>query len=306
MVFSSTFSQDSTNQNVIIEQNTTQKTNKKRLITTLSIGGVSYLGSGYSLYQSWYKDYPTSSFHFHNDWNEWRNVDKTGHVFSAYFQSAWAYDVWRWTGMKPKSALWASAGTSLLAQTTIEVFDGFSEQWGFSAPDFVANTIGIGLFVGQEVLWGSQRVILKTSSSHIDYESMYQDPLVEHTANTLYGSSFSSRFLKDYNAQTTWASININSFVPRSKLPPWLNIAVGYGAENLFGGFDNQRLSTLDQTDLKRYSQVFISLDADLSRIETDSPFVRTFLDILNVIKVPFSTIEINTLGEVKFHLIYF
>lgn len=306
MVFSSTFSQDSTRQNVIIGQNTTQKTNKKRLITTLSVGGVAYLGSGYSLYQSWYKDYPRSSFHFHNDWNEWRNVDKTGHLFSAYFQSAWSYDVWRWTGMSPKGALWASAGTSILAQTTIEVFDGFSEEWGFSATDFAANTLGTGLFVAQQSIWGTQKIILKTSSSPIDYRSRYEDPLVSQTAETLYGRNLTSRFLKDYNAQTTWASFNVRSFMPESKMPTWLNVAVGYGAENLFGGFDNRRLSTLDQGALPRYSQIFISLDADLSKVETDSPFLRTMLDVLNVIKVPFSTIEINTLGEVRFHIIYF
>ena len=147
---------------------------------------------------------------------------------------------------------------------------------------------------------------MKTSSSPINYRDRYGDEAFSVRATELYGSGFFERYLKDYNAQTTWLSVNVNSFARKSRLPKWLNIAVGYGAENLFGGFANQVPNTTADQQLRRYSQILISLDADLSKIHTSSPFIRTLLDILNVFKVPFSTIEINTLGEVKFYAIRF
>ena len=95
------------------------------------------------------------------------------------------------------------------------------------------------------------------------------------------------------------------------RFPKWLNIAVGYGAENMFGGYSNTWdvngvMFDAFEDQFPRYKQFYISLDADLSRIDTGSPFLRTLLDILNIVKLPFSTLEINTLGEVKFHLIRF
>ena len=46
--------------------------------------------------------------------------------------------------------------------------------------------------------------------------------------------------LKDYNGQTYWLSANLKSFFPGSNIPPWLNVAIGYGADGMFGGFENK------------------------------------------------------------------
>ena len=93
-------------------------------------------------------------------------------------------------------------------------------------------------------------------------------------------------------------------------MPSWLNIAVGYGADNLLGGVNNVwelEGELIDATDsFRRHQQFYLSLDMDLSKIKTNSKFLRTVLDVLNYIKVPFSALEINTLGQVKFHFIQF
>lgn len=300
-------SQDYSVQNDLKQNNTTSKVKKKRLAWTLSVGGAIYTGSSFALYDAWYKDFPSEGFHFYNDLGEWRGVDKGGHIFSGYFQSEWAYKTWRWTGMDDQSAIWTGAATALLAQSTIEAMDGFSTEWGFSLSDFGANLIGIGGFAWQQSVWSEQRIRLKSSSTLIDYQDRYGNELYQQRANELYGTGFATRYLKDYNAQNTWISANIRSFFPDSGFPKWLNVAVGYGAGNLFGGFSNdipQLDGSLDQHP--RYSQFFISLDADLSKIDVESPILRTLLDVVNIVKVPFSTIEINTLGEIKFYAIRF
>jgi len=300
------FSQDNHVANVLKSDNTTSDIDKKRLAWSLGLGGAAYTTASITLYDRWYRDYPQGKFHTFNDLGEWRGVDKAGHIFSGYFQSHWAYLGWRWVGMNKKEAIWAGAATGFLAQTTIEVMDGFSEEWGFSIPDFSANLLGIGSFAVQQAIWDEQRILLKTSSTPIDYEERYGQ-VAANRANELFGDGFLTRYLKDYNAQTTWASVNLKSFFPDTSLPDWLNVAVGYGAENMFGGFSNDfEDDELLDLDHRRYSQFYISLDADLSKIETASPFWRTLLDIVNVIKIPFSAIEINTLGEVRFHVIRF
>lgn len=291
----------------------TSQVNKKRRNLALSLGGTTYTLGSIALYETWYKNFPRSSFHFYDDSREWRGMDKAGHVFSTYSQANLCFQGWQWTGQNEKNAIWSGLGCALMFQSTIEVMDGLSTQWGFSWSDMGANLVGAGLFAGQQLKWGEQRIVIKNSSSLPDY-SQYEGvnpTLINDRITNLYGQGFAQRWLKDYNGQTIWLSANIKSFWPKANLPEWLNFSIGYSAENMFGGFTNSWSSdglnfSIDENLYPRYSQFYISLDADLSRIQTDSPFVRTLLDILNVIKVPFSAIEVNTLGEVKMHLIRF
>ncbi len=297
--------QDSTEENDLNPEIATLAPHKKRLKSVIAIGSAAYTVSGISLYDAWYRDYERSRFHFYNDWGHWQHVDKAGHMFAAYFQTNWAYHTWRWAGLNEKNSIWAGMLTSFISQTTIEVMDGFSAGWGFSVPDFLTNTAGIGAFGIQQSLFREQRVLFKFSSSPVNYSKRYRSPVYGERADQLFGSNPFVRTLKDYNTQTIWISANVRSFFPIIPLPKWMNIAVGYGAENMFGGYQNNGLPEYDPF-LQRYQQFYLSLDADLSRIETDSPFLRTVLDVLNIMKLPFSTVEFNSKGEIKFHIIKF
>ena len=115
---------------------------------------------------------------------------------------------------------------------------------------------------------------------------------------------------------TLWASFNIHSFLknnrPESKFPKWFNVAIGYGAQNLYGGYHNawQDEATgafykLDPAAYPRYRQFFLSFDVDLTRIPSNSKFVRTVFQLLNWIKIPSPTLEVNTTGGVRLHAIY-
>ena len=53
----------------------------------------------------------------------------------------------------------------MFLQSTVEVMDGFSAEWGFSWSDMAANAIGMGTFVAQEAIWDEQRIILKISTN---------------------------------------------------------------------------------------------------------------------------------------------
>jgi hypothetical protein len=128
-------------------------------------------------------------------------------------------------------------------------------------------------------------------------------------ANSLFGSSYPERFLKDYNAQTYWLSFNLASLLGNENIPPWLNISLGYGAENMFGGYGNSWTDAAgNRYDVsnthRRYSQFYITPDIDFSRISTNSQFLRSIFKAMNLIKLPLPGIEINTLGELRLHFL--
>ncbi len=275
---------------------------KARLIGTTAFLGTGYTAALIGLNELWYKGYPRSSFHFINDLAEWQQIDKAGHIVTPYLEARYIKQVFEWTGMPhPKAALWAGF-TAFMFQNTIEIFDGFSAEWGASASDITANLIGAAAMTGQELLWKEQRISLKVMPHFVHYD----DPELQKRAEELYGTSVIQRFVKDYNAINVWASINPASFNPSQKRFKWLNIAVGYGAGGMFGGYSNEWTDAdgvfHSRNDVVRYRKFFLSLDVDFHRIPTRSRYMRVFLDALNILKVPCPAIEFNTKGQVLFH----
>ena len=270
---------------------------KKRLNTVIVSEAVIGSATLVALNQAWYADYPRSDFHFINDNAEWLQMDKAGHVFSAYHLGSFGANALKWSGADKKSQLLYGSTLGLTFLTAVEVFDGFSANWGASLGDVAANVSGTALFVSQELLWDEQRIVPKFSFHTTPYASARPNVL---------GSSFSEQILKDYNGQTYWLSANIHSFFKSSKVvPKWLNVAVGYGAEGMITGKDEFVNTVFLPTD-KRYRQFYLSLDVDLTKIETKSHFIKTILTVFNTIKIPAPTFEIKGLGGTKFHWVYF
>lgn len=273
------------------------------------IAGANILGysaSTIGIYHAWYKDYPQSKFHFFNDIGEWQQMDKIGHVYSAYAAGKAGMELWRWTGIDRKKRIWIGGTSALLYQTTIEVMDGFSTEWGWSWGDFAANITGSALLISQELAWDRQRIQMKWSF----HRKKYKDPVLNDRSNELFGRSNPERFLKDYNGQTYWLSGTLKDFFPKSNLPAWLQVSVGTGAEGMFGGYDNiayadQGNITFDRRDIKRYRQWYLAPDIDLTRIKTNKKGVRMLLYVLNVFKFPAPSLELSR-GRLSWNWIHF
>tara|TARA_R110002111_G_scaffold251702_1_gene316202 strand:+ start:5646 stop:6551 length:906 start_codon:yes stop_codon:yes gene_type:complete len=246
-----------------------------------------------ALNQLWYADYPRSSFKTLNDSGEWLQMDKMGHVFSSYQLGRLGANTLNWAGVSKKDQLLYGSTLGFGFLTVVEVMDGFSEEWGFSWTDMAANATGTGLHIGQELLWNEQRIVLKYS--------FHTTKFAKQRPNKL-GDGFSEEFLKDYNGQTYWLSANINSFLKTEFVPNWLNVAFGYGAEGMLTGEAYDPLF-LNQNRKRQY---YLSLDIDLTRIKTNSSVLKSIFDVINVIKVPFPTLELDSNGRLKGHLVYF
>ncbi|WP_333601331.1 DUF2279 domain-containing protein [Flavobacterium sp.] len=277
----------------LIPSDTLNKSRLKTVVISESVIGAATL---VGLNQVWYADYPRSNFHFINDNAEWLQMDKMGHVFSSYHLGSFGANALKWSGASRKSQLIYGSTLGLAFMTTVEVFDGYSANWGASTGDVLANVSGTALYVSQELAWKEQRIVPKFSFHTTPYASARPEVL---------GSSLQEQILKDYNGQTYWLSANIYSFAKSSKIPKWLNVAVGYGAEGMITGND-AFVNTIFLPESKRYRQFYLSLDVDLTKIETKSHFVKTILTIFNSIKIPAPTFEIKGNGGSKMHLIYF
>jgi hypothetical protein len=250
------------------------------------------------LYTQWYSDNPQSAFHYFNDNGEWLQVDKFAHCWSTYTFSKAMSHAYRWTGMEEKkSVLWGTAiGLGFL--TTVEIFDGFNSEWGFSGGDMLANFTGAGIFLGQQFGWNEQRIVLKFSFHQTDYEQYRPD---------LLGENLPENMLKDYNGLTHWLTINPRSFAKQSKLPRWFSIAVGYGGEGMTGGDKNP--VTIDDKPIPpfdRYRQYYLSIDFDLSRIETRNKLLKGIFKAINFIHLPAPAIEWASGRKPVYHWMYF
>ncbi|WP_160717744.1 DUF2279 domain-containing protein [Chitinophaga solisilvae] len=265
-----------------------------------------YAGGLLVLNHTWYRDYPRSSFHFFNDADEWNQMDKAGHIFAAYFEGKYSREMWRWSGLPRKQQIWIGGMSGFAYQSVIEALDGYSAEWGFSWSDMAANAAGSALLISQELLWNEQRIQLKFSA----HPKKYEGPVLQEKADQLFGHTFWERTLKDYNGQTYWLSVNPYSFHKNTWLPKWLNIAVGYGADGMYGGTDNtwkdKRGGAQDYSQTRRIRQFYLSPDVDFTRIPTRKKGVKVLFQVLNMLKFPAPALEINTQGEMRLHAIYF
>ena len=258
-----------------------------------------YATSMYGLNKLWYADYPKSSFHWYNDNDTWLQMDKMGHAFSAYQTGLLGMDIMKWSGVSEKKAIWYGGAYGAVFLTTIEILDGHSTEWGASWGDLLANTSGSVLLIAQELLLKEQRVQFKYSFYPSHYADLNPDLLGENTFQQV---------LKDYNAQTIWLSSNLYSFLLKSKIPKWMNIAIGYGVNGMTNGSLNDQTDIIEGCciDNPRIRQFYLSLDVDLRRIDTRSEFFNKVLKVLSFIKIPSPAIMFDKKEIITFYPFYY
>lgn len=264
-----------------------------------------WTGSLIALNKAWYAGFEKSSFHFFNDNGEWQQMDKAGHSWTAYQLSRHSTEAWQWTGITRKKSAWMGGLTAMAYQGIIEIQDAYSAEWGFSWGDMAANAAGVLAFVAQDLAWNTQRIQIKLGYTPYEYSS----PELRNRRNQLFGSSLPERLLKDYNSQTYWLSANLHAFAPDSRLPRWLNMALGYNARGMLTGADNSwkdpNGKELYQPGVERTRHFFLAPDIDFTRIRTRRKWLRTVFFVVSMIKVPAPALELNSKGKLKAHALY-
>lgn len=268
------------------------------LVSTITAGGI-YVGSMIALRQAWYADYPVSSFHFFNDNSEWGKMDKFGHAYSSYQLARLGYADLRWSGVDQNTAIWAGGNLGLFFLSSVEVQDAFSAGWGFSWGDMLANTMGTAFFIAQQKLWGEQRISLKYS---------YHKGKYANERPNVFGDNLPQKLFKDYNGQTYWLSLNINSFTTKKNFIPWLNIALGYSSDNMYYGQNPKYYPVENNIHANTFysHNLLLSLDIDFTKIPTNKKWLKTVFGVLNIVKIPFPAIALRQDIGLKAYWLYF
>jgi uncharacterized protein YfiM (DUF2279 family) len=268
--------------------------NSARLVGVVVGTTVLYALSTYLLGKTWYtKRVP---FHYFNDNNEWLQMDKVGHATTAYAISRGEYELFRWSGVPDRTAALTGGAIALLFQSTLEVFDGHSEGWGFSKGDMAANAAGIALFVGQQVGLGQQPLSLRYG---------FRSSIYPQYRPELLGRRRFAQLLKDYNGQQYWLSVNVASVLPVGpSFPRWLNLDLGYSGSGMTGGSANPPLYGADGRPLvfRRVRQFYLAPDFDLARLAPVGSTGHMLLGASQFLKLPTPSLEFNPRDGWRWH----
>ncbi len=238
----------------------------------------------YQQFKNIWWDYPTSPFHLYRGWRQtegwydfgpddslWHHMDKFGHYYVTRTLSLFFSDTAQWIGFDESSSRWLGALTSWLFYLQIEIFDGQFEQWGFSLGDLTANTAGAFMPVLCHHVPALQNFTFKLS--YAPKEIQLQQYMIE-----------------DYAGMTYWLTANPqNAFAWIDPLwPNFLNLALGYSVTQKAHG----------------EIELFLSLDYDLTALQTRSSFWNRVLYYLNFIHLPAPAIKFRP--TTAYYLLYY
>jgi len=272
--------------------------NRTNVYKALGLTSAYYAGSLFILGKTWYSDKERVPFHFYNDNKGYLQVDKLGHTFGAYVYSYIGFHYLLNSGYNRKDALLFGATLGLILQAPIEIMDGIHEGYGFSWGDMAANTMGSAIVLGQELLFKEQL---------FKYKFSYWESVYSRKANGYLGTNSFTRIFDDYNGHTYWLSCPINKILPNKITPDWLNISFGYGANGMYGEFENiTEYNGAVIPETTRYRQYLLSLDVDWTKIKTNSRFLKIVLKGMTFVKFPFPALEYNSKGKLKVYGVYY
>lgn len=205
----------------------------------------------------WWED-RSPQFRVANDWGYVRWSDKLGHFYAAALQTRLYRSALRWAGVsEPQARLWGAVG-GFTNQLYYEVLDGYGPQWGFSPGDLVFNTLGVYFATAQADDPAFDAFFFKVSYWPSGWEG--KNPM------------------DDYAGQTYWLTANPHHLAPspaKRYLPPWLNVAVGYGARDR------------DEYDFLTTSLVYVGLDLEPAGLPFRGKVWDTLVPFLRHVHLP-------------------
>ena len=263
--------------------------NRKQLNTLIIASSIGYTGGLVALNHVWYKNTERQSFRFFNDNAEWKQMDKAGHFFASFYLSEIPAMTLHNANVPTPKADVIGALSGFLLTMPIEIFDGFSDGYGASAGDLIADAAGPAFFLGQKLLWEEIRIRPKFSFHRTGYASLRPE---------LLGDNLLSELVKDYNGQTQWLSFDVDKF---TTFPRWLNISLGVGAQDMIYARDHENIAA----GFDPYRQYYVGIDFDLTAIKTRSRVLKTLLYVASSVRLPAPTLALSRKGA-KFYAFYF
>ena len=272
----------------------TAKPEKKgRLKWVLALHAAGMTGTYIYFIEPWWSG-KKRDFNFKMDWynNHWREIDKFGHFFANIQLSRFSAMTYRYAGIDRRKSLWYGGASSLILYTAFELTDATFDNWGFSVPDYIANILGAGYPLLQDMMPVLQHFNFKISYRKSKYFKNEAANKPEFSRYKPY-----EYLVGDYDGQRFWLSADADALLPqhwRKFWPNWLNIAIGYGARNL-----PQHNSTLKRRD------VYLALDFNFPATKDDPPLLFALKSLISSIHLPAPTVRFSKDGTVFYGLFF-
>lgn len=260
-----------------------------------------YIGFKY-FDRAWYQGQKTNRIRWIHDWggDTYVNLDKGGHFMGGAFMAQKLSEAYAWVGFTERTAALLGTTTSWVALLDIEMRDAYFDQWGFSIPDFVANTLGASLPI-LHAFFPRTRALQFKWSYHPS--RLY----LEHEDRSASNRPHVDHLIDDYEGMTFWASLPFSSLWDGKKnvyTPDWGRLAIGYGASGLHGSNAKSRGRFKLYPDLPDAKpEVFLALDYDTNYLPGDNRLWRYFKSQLNWLHWPSPAVRIYP--SLRFYLLY-
>ena len=269
---------------------------------------IHYLGFKY-FDRAWYQGQKLDHIRWIRDWggDTYLNMDKGGHFMSGMFMAQTLTEAYGWGGVSPRLAALAGTLTSWALLLQVEMRDAYFDQWGFSIPDFTANTIGATVPL-IHTLWPASRAFrfkfgYFPSTLYLDREERARE---EELAGRPV-RPYTEHAIDDYEGMTIWMALSIDQFLSgraEEVWPDFLGVALGYGATGLHGSNAKSkgRFKKFKERPDAR-PELLVALDWDPRFLPGEGRVWRYFVEQLNWLHLPAPALRIYP--ERRFYLLF-
>lgn len=245
-------------------------------VVAASIVPAGFIGA--ALYQNYtlWNDDKRVPFHISNDPAYALHNDKLGHAFFTSFSSDLIRLGYTEAGIAPRTSALLGFAFGLTSEMLVEIEDGFrggKPYYGFSFGDVAANLAGASL------------PLLRTY-----YPTAYLPQLkMSVWPSSAYDAGGYSSILDDNESQFFWLSLDLPDAIPA-----WLNVAAGYGVENL-----RQTAFLPGRHNPQPAAHIYIAPDIDLRQLPIKGKVWEIVSTVLSHFRVPLPALQITP--RVKF-----
>jgi hypothetical protein len=240
------------------------------LVPATLITGIIYLNQ-----EAFWKYATEVPFHISNDPPYAMHIDKFSHFYgSAIGSDAMSYS-YELAGNSDVASLWLGASLTFAAGVAIEMEDarhGDDPEYGFSPGDAGGDLLGASLPLLRHYYPVFDRLETKISI----------------WPSETYKSGIYKTIADDYESQYYWVSFDLHGVTP---LPQWLNMAFGFGAENLLRPANGHSYQAPSPNGIP-YTDIYFGPDLNLKGLPIEGAFWQSLAYVLSYVRIPSPVIQ--------------
>ncbi|HEX6251459.1 MAG TPA: DUF2279 domain-containing protein [Gemmatimonadaceae bacterium] len=253
------------------------------------VAAVTFVGANLELFRrfknAWWSGEKSDGFFFNADWDEpFRDQDKFGHLYGGYHLTRAGHTLLRGACVSDRKAVALSALYATLFQLQIEFWDAQYEKYGFSYPDLLANTAGMGLAVLHALKPGTE--IIKPTISYRRTAAMKDQRPGDEIRHSI-----------DYSGQTYWFSLDVDAALPDAAKPYWpgiIRFSVGHSITDWILPRPPGAGEGVGQETVRARRKILLSLDIEAEKLPGNHPAWVFVKRQLGFIRFPAPALQIT------------